>query len=706
MPRVEPRLHLGEIETTTILDLGCPLTALAVSRVLHLLEPSISAISKAVKIVAPEIALETQSSSPFSWRLDTHAVNEDFVSDGKESFENIIGWMEGQDHLFNDPKNDSQKDDSRVTPSDISTPRTQTVTGSQISSSTSPSSVHESPQVPDLQEPQPGAQEANTTEIPTFISRKSCSVFAQKNAINDFNMYCWMFNRQAIPRSLASDRTFFDEYKEITGFIWPEEWKTRDDLPIVDLALKPFIEELFRSVTKLKSDRRHAITCIKRENTAYLQILERNVFIVFHTSQGAHVNVKRTKNVNVNEATWRHDHDALLRYLFKQLTYTPNPDERDLAVDTSLETTLRFAKRDILESEPSDDMIKNMEQLTSRLQRLELEKWISERGGRGSEATDENKHQMYVSSQFDDWLDERRKATEKILQLGEDPSTGTCDAFGHLLVMVPGALYNDLLHHFQLVRHGDKSGQKYSGHAVTATTQEKASGNSSQLKHGSHPTETTRNLSVPSKPASKQSQHRSEHKARRYNIPSASLSSTIASQSPDGADKLDTELQDMKIGDDQDFEFLELPIVIVEHKRQSERPGKATNQMRMYLISAVKFLETLGISGVPIYGIQTDGRYAFFPAAVIKNDGFVHLFERQVEKVDLSTPLGAWHYATVVARLADKHSTRLKNAFDKVKDNLHKHEAKLAAWTIDHQRVALIAEGKALEHPKKPSEKK
>ncbi|KAF8634984.1 hypothetical protein AX17_004051 [Amanita inopinata Kibby_2008] len=697
-----PRIHFGEIDTTTVLDLGCPLTALAVSRALHLLEPSISAISESVKTLAPEIALETQSASPFSWRLDTHAVNEVSVSDGKESFENILGWMKGGDHLFNDPH--TQKDGSQTTPSDTSTPRTQTVAGSRASSSTSPSSVHEALRVPDIQvESKLRAQDTNATDIPTFVSRKSCSEFAQKNVTDDTNMLRWMFNRHAVPRSLASDPEFFDEYKAITGFIWPEEWKTVDDLPSVDRALKPFFDELLNGVSELRRHRPHAIRYIKQENASlppYLQILEQNISIVFHTFQAACGNVKHANNATVNEATWRHDHDTLLRHLFKQLANASDLDKRDSTLITSLETKIQFAKRDTLESGPSDDMIEKMQHLTIFPQYGELKKWTLLRGGQDSDAAAENTYRASVFQQLSSW-NEHTKVAKMILRLGEDPSTGTCDVLGHLLVTVPSTLLNGL-HGYQLVARRVEHGGKHNSHAAGGETEDE---NPSQTKHMPRSaTKTARNLSVPSQPASKQAESEPET-TRPYHIPAASLASTTIKLA-DGVDTLVAKTQDMKIANKSDFASLELPVIVVEHKRQSEQPGKATNQIRMYLTSTVKFLASLGITGIPVFGIQTDGRHAFLPAAVQRDDGIIHLFERQVEKVDISTPLGAWHLATVISRLADDHSKRLQDAFDSKKDSLQKDKSVLAAWTIDHQRGALVAQGKAKEPSKKSSEEK
>ena len=45
-----------------------------------------------------------------------------------------------------------------------------------------------------------------------------------------------------------------------------------------------------------------------------------------------------------------------------------------------------------------------------------------------------------------------------------------------------------------------------------------------------------------------------------------------------------------------------------------------TSQTRMYLTASVKYLEAIGITGVPVYGVQTEGPFAVSSAAVIKGE--------------------------------------------------------------------------------------
>ena len=74
----------------------------------------------------------------------------------------------------------------------------------------------------------------------------------------------------------------------------------------------------------------------------------------------------------------------------------------------------------------------------------------------------------------------------------------------------------------------------------------------------------------------------------------------------------------------------------------------------------------------------------------------VHLFERLGTRVDISTPAGAWHYATILCRLAVRHARRLESEFEKVRhDFIDKAmTGKVAAWTADEQIAQLDKEAR------------
>lgn len=73
------------------------------------------------------------------------------------------------------------------------------------------------------------------------------------------------------------------------------------------------------------------------------------------------------------------------------------------------------------------------------------------------------------------------------------------------------------------------------------------------------------------------------------------------------------------------------------------------------------------------------------------------MFERLVEGLDISTALGAWHYATILCRLAHNHTKVVEERFNEAKGDLELRllrEEKQATegWTIEHQ-VAMFKTG-------------
>ena len=89
--------------------------------------------------------------------------------------------------------------------------------------------------------------------------------------------------------------------------------------------------------------------------------------------------------------------------------------------------------------------------------------------------------------------------------------------------------------------------------------------------------------------------------------------------STDPVEALLQELQEMRI---RGSHFLDLPVLVVEHKKKDENTlAKGTNQMRLYLTACVKFLHAIGIQEFVVYGMLTNGPHAIFPAAVMDAHG-------------------------------------------------------------------------------------
>ena len=81
-------MHIGEIETSIVLDMASPTAALCVSKfLLSLLASDGSALRGSLRCIAPMVVTESQSGST-AWRMDTCTVEEE------PSLDSIISWIE------------------------------------------------------------------------------------------------------------------------------------------------------------------------------------------------------------------------------------------------------------------------------------------------------------------------------------------------------------------------------------------------------------------------------------------------------------------------------------------------------------------------------------------------------------------------------------------------------------------------------------
>ena len=91
-------MHFSRINTSIVLDLSSPLSALAFSRVLLSLEACISDIRETVKRVWTMVVDETHLQSAVSWRTD-RCVYSEYVSNNRDTHDMISRWIEGQQYI-------------------------------------------------------------------------------------------------------------------------------------------------------------------------------------------------------------------------------------------------------------------------------------------------------------------------------------------------------------------------------------------------------------------------------------------------------------------------------------------------------------------------------------------------------------------------------------------------------------------------------
>lgn len=87
--------------------------------------------------------------------------------------------------------------------------------------------------------------------------------------------------------------------------------------------------------------------------------------------------------------------------------------------------------------------------------------------------------------------------------------------------------------------------------------------------------------------------------------------------------------------------LLPLPLLLMEYKKRGDTATKATNQTRLYLISSVRFLATLGLFEVPVFATLTSGAKAgvFLAWAAEHNvrDTLHIITQRRTRVIDIAT---------------------------------------------------------------------
>ncbi|KAF7371662.1 hypothetical protein MVEN_00022200 [Mycena venus] len=138
-----------------------------------------------------------------------------------------------------------------------------------------------------------------------------------------------------------------------------------------------------------------------------------------------------------------------------------------------------------------------------------------------------------------------------------------------------------------------------------------------------------------------------------------------------------------------------LPHVVVEYKKPSDTAGKALNRGRMYLVSIVSFYVALGIEDRPFFCLVTAGKVGVLLMAwKSSKQKKTYLMERNVMKFDISSPVQAFHFATILLRLRDDQEELKELAKAKLACKSFDWE-KFKCWRKASQEVELALAGAA-----------
>ncbi|KAI0915293.1 hypothetical protein AcV5_005457 [Taiwanofungus camphoratus] len=472
-----------------------------------------------------------------------------------------------------------------------------------------------------------GGSRAGSFKIPKHLS---CSDFARKAADNNaILIFNWLFDRKAILRSVLSDQVVQKEYKIKTEFMWPREWVEVDDMPRVDRGCESLRKDLYDQVRLLSKEVGAGAKELVDVPSDVKSMLVGNFSAIFQAC--ANAQVKAHYPGSVAEVSWRHDNDRLFFDFFTgkagegytlfpgtpKVTPEAPPAHPDKPLSfPSLERMLQFPRNIFVDLNESAEL---------------------EAVGFTEVVTRAQQHSGDL-----------RPSGRKLVMARK------CDALGTL--RIPIAVAEELLKTIRLANL-----------APYATPYE--SQHSPQSRPDSlSPPDNKQGASTP-----KGTNHTYAMVASTT-CPSRAIHNRFREERKDPVSLLTETLKglgfDCKVkSDSSESAILELPLIVIEYKKASYSETQGENQHRLYCTALLRFLEAIGITDYPIYSVLAEGPQATLSSARIRN-GVVHIFERHTLSFDISTAIGAWHYATVLCRIAIQQSKELYTRFLQIKDSL------------------------------------
>ena len=266
---------------------------------------------------------------------------------------------------------------------------------------------------------------------------------------------------------------------------------------------------------------------------------------------------------------------------------------------------------DMLDSRDRKHLLEGVKYLARSGTYQQISNWAGAHGGTVDEKEGEDRMEGQVRTLFTDWEDRRGTINEAELEnLRKGPLGGRCDSLGQIMVKVTGISAADVEKNSLVVRSAQEKEDR-----ITAPQPQREGG--SKAKSGG--VQATEN-------ETKKKNNELGDTISNGHPPLGIILEKV--QPPDPVVTLTAQLHKSGIADDTDKKkstALGLPILVGEYKRSTDGTARetGTNQLRMYLTASVKYLEAIGITDVPVYGVQTEGPIAVFSAAVIKGENKV-----------------------------------------------------------------------------------
>ncbi|KAL4066242.1 hypothetical protein V8B97DRAFT_1981379 [Scleroderma yunnanense] len=471
---------------------------------------------------------------------------------------------------------------------------------------------------------QAGSKKDEGSVIKTRYSNSSFAALPNQGLSSSESTSNWLFERSAFTISCvklgqSDDESveidaMIDKYQEITESVWPPEWKSLDDLPSVDSSVQSRRNKLFQNYDP---HIKNFTTSFGAMDADTIAILLSRFHAILNASLGAFSRETAAATLGANESERRHDWDSLLTSVY--VADLAHPET--IVHGALLERTLNSARNDA--ADEIDEFVAKQERLAQQYAGLCFDALTFARKTFPDTSvavqqcsaayTDAFSQRLAVAARLD--ADTQKMVTQHSRL---DPETARCDAILVVQCRIDTMqwLQVDLSkcrQKFDLIVHSAE-GKARSNDRVGATKAQPTSGEERHLLHD--PFHFTPQKAIQGDPSIR-------------------------------------------------FDSLSLPILIAEYKKKDDSGiFKAVNQCRIYLVSAVRFLEALGITDQPVFGLVTKGAEgSIFMAWLNGKTEKIYIIDRNVKTFDLTNPLDAFQFATILVRLS-QHAQGLKTKFE------------------------------------------
>ncbi|KAF7797814.1 hypothetical protein EIP86_009020 [Pleurotus ostreatoroseus] len=472
-------------------------------------------------------------------------------------------------------------------------------------------------------------------------SRKSCSEFAQrmpfKGIENQATTATWMLSRKVfsvatVAPAYAVDgqppnlQNMIDLYEKYTAFEWVKGWVSTDTMPSVDECVARFPNVLLAQYKDLAKS---------LNKPAFLEpglsaIIGSRLTTLFNIVAGAMVKHEQEEDEKIYEAE--------LRLLWDETLTTFGVNHAEEVISRDLNADDSGKPVESLKSQLS--MISRLNQAV-RIQvqsMVEAENPFLQQCYQATRAA-EGHEQQFNSLSAPSQASRLHKMIRQ--QAQAEPYRGKCDA-----VMVTSFTINAPANDPSFLRN-------YRAFSLLDVASEDT--------QGAVQTETTEQPSARDEPTDAKDQ-----KNHSYHHP---LSVAAPNPVANVAFKGDPPFRIPPKSNSSTAVEILFPLFFAEYKKSNTDEIKAINQDRMYMSAAASFLRAIKIFEHPIFSVVTNGLVGAVLMAWASTDGAIYIMERGVRHFDLSDPLQAFHFATVVVRVKAQDE-ELRKQFDARKEDL------------------------------------